>query len=84
MGNDNEGISSKDDSIIRFNKALKFYTDKGFKLCFDDEIKVQKEIIIGSGLSSYTFLKRFLRKYIWLDSLVKKINNSLKKAGIYL
>ncbi len=84
MGNDNEGISSKDDSIIRFNKALKYYTDKGFKLCIEDEIKVKKEFIIGSGLSSYPLLKRFLRRYIWLDSLAKKINNSLKKAGIYL
>ena len=84
MGNDNVGISTKDDSIIRFNKALKFYTDKGFKLCFEDEIKVEKEIIIGTGLSSLPFLKKFLRRYIWLDSLVKKINNKLKKAGIYL
>lgn len=84
MGNDHVGISTKDDSIIRFNKALKFYTDKGFKLCFEDEIKIQKEIIIGTGLSSLPFLKRFLRRYIWLDSLAKKINNKLKKAGIYL
>ena len=84
MGNDNEGISSKDDSIIRFNKALKFYTAKGFRLCFEDEIKVKKEIIIGRGLSSYPFLKKFLRRYIWLDLLSKKINNRLKNFGIHL
>tara|TARA_Y100000589_G_scaffold218356_1_gene205984 strand:- start:9389 stop:10285 length:897 start_codon:yes stop_codon:yes gene_type:complete len=84
MGNDNEGISSKDDSIIRFNNALKFYTDKGFKLCFEDEINFKKELIIGPGLSSLPFLKKFLKKYSWLNLLSRKINNKLKKSGIYL
>tara|TARA_B100000212_G_scaffold230753_1_gene175391 strand:+ start:3098 stop:3994 length:897 start_codon:yes stop_codon:yes gene_type:complete len=84
MGNDNKGISSKDESIIRFNKALKFYTDKGFKLCLEDEINTQKELIIGQGLSSFPLLKKFLRRYSWLNLLSRKINNKLKKSGIHL
>lgn len=83
LGNDENGICRKDDSILRFNKALKYYTNKGFRLCIEENESFKKEIIIGNGLSSFLFLKRLLRKYKWLYNFSIRLNNKLKKAGIY-
>ena len=84
LGNDNKGISSKDDSIIRFNKALKYYSKQGFKLYKEDIKSMNKEIIIGDGLSSFTPLKKNLKKNKRLYKFANNINNILKKFGIYL
>ena len=84
IGNDLEAISKKDDSILRFNTALKYYTKKGFRLYFEDNKSCEREIIIGKGLSSLIFLKRFIRRYKWLNNFALKLNNKLKKAGIHL
>ena len=84
LGNDNKGISSKDDSIIRFNKALKYYSSKGFKLYKEDIKPMNKEIIIGDGLSSFTPLKKNLKKNRRLYEFAINLNNILKKFGIYL
>jgi len=84
LGNDDSSICGRDDSIVRFNKALKYYTSRGFKLCFEQENNINREIIIGKGLSSFTLLKKILKKYGWLNFLALKINKKLKKLGIYL
>lgn len=83
LGNDENGICTKEDSILRFNKALKYYTNKGFRLCLEENKSLKKEVIIGNGLSSFIFLKRLLRKYKWLHNFSIKLNNKLKKAGIH-
>lgn len=84
LGNDNKGISSKDDSIIRFNKALKYYSSKGFKLYKENIKSMNKEIIIGDGLSSFTPLKKNLKKNKRLYKFANNLNNIFKKFGIYL
>ena len=83
LGNDNEGISNKEDSIKKFNESLKYYTDRDFKLCFENEEQIKKEIIIGGGLSSIIFLKKILKKNQKIYKLVQELNNRLKKIGIY-
>ena len=84
LGNDEESICRMDDSIIRFNKALRYYTNRGFKLHIGEDKNMKKEIIIGNGLSSNTLLKKILRKSNWINSFAIKINKRLKKIGIYL
>ncbi len=84
LGNDDESICKMDDSIIRFNKALKYYTNRGFKLCMQENKNIKKELIIGNGLSSFPLLKKVLRKFDWLNRFAIKINKRLKKMGIYI
>ena len=84
LGDDNEGISSMDDSILRFNKALKYYTKNGFVLCVSKDKDIENKIIIGSGLNSNMLLKKLINKYNWLYVIAKKINIKLKKHGIHL
>ena len=84
LGNDIEAISMKDDSIIRFNKALKYYTKKGFKLCIEAEKSQKKEFIIGNGLSSFILFKKILKKNKSLYNFALRINKKFKKMGIHL
>ena len=84
LGNDNNAISRKDDSIIKFNKALKYYSNRGFKLYKEDNNPKKKEIIIGNGLSSFTLLKKNLKKHKKLHEFAININNKLNNLGIYL
>lgn len=84
LGNDNKGISTMDDSVLRFNKAIKYYTQNGFQLCEFKDKNTKHEIIIGSGLSSNIKIKKLIKKYSWLYKLAIKINTNLKKKGIHL
>ena len=63
LGNDEKAISNNDDSIIRFNTALKYYTSRGFRLYKEEHGDIKKELIIGNGLSSFILMKKFLRKF---------------------
>ena len=83
LGNDKEAISMQDDSILKFNKALKYYTKNGFKLCFEEDNSLKKEYIIGNGLSSFIFLKKIFKKNKFLYRFVLRINERFKKYGIH-
>ena len=74
----------QDDSILKFNKALKYYTKNGFRLCFEENKSVKTEYIIGNGLSSFIFLKKILKKNKFLYKFVLRINERFKKYGIHL
>ena len=84
LGNDSEAISIQDDSILKFNRALKYYTKNGFRLCFEENKSLKTEYIIGNGLSSFIFLKKILKRNKSLYNLVLRINEKLKKYGIHL
>ena len=83
FGNDDAGISKKDDSILKFNNALKYYCRNGFKLCIDNDTSIKRKVIIGGGLSSLLILKKLVKKYNWLNFIANKFNKFFQKLGIY-
>jgi hypothetical protein len=84
LGSNEAAISVQHESLSRFNKALDYYCNKGFKIVIPPLDRLAHGLTIGKGLRANKSLRFFLAKNPWLFKIAKKIGLTLEKLKIYL
>jgi len=83
IGTDKESISQNKKSLKKFDKALRFYTNKGIPLCKDNsELIKQKKYFILPRIFKNRIFKIIIESNPIFKSKVKKIKDFLFKNNI--
>jgi hypothetical protein len=84
LGANNVAISSGKDSLTKFDKALKYYSGKGFSLVLSPVDRLQSGLVLGDGLRTNKSLRDFLEDRPRLFKIVKKLVLKLEKLKIHI
>lgn len=84
IGTDSSAISSSDTALSRFDVALQYYSNHGFKLCLGLNERLKKGVVVGSGVRTNPILRNIVRNNLMLKSIAKKILAILEKIGIHI
>lgn len=84
LGTSREAISQSSDALDQFDRALRFYTDRGFQLWKDKSNASNSAIALGPGISRYPAIKDRIRRYPWLERMCRKGQKWLARWNIYI
>jgi len=84
IGTDNNAISSSQSALSRFDIALQYYTNRGFKLCLGVKDRLKKGIVVGSGVRGSNSIRNIVNKNAMIKKLAKWTLRQLEKIGIYI
>ncbi|WP_114785920.1 glycosyltransferase family 2 protein [Vibrio tetraodonis] len=84
LGTDNAAISSSQTALNRFDIALQYYVRNGFQLCLSFSDRLQKGVVLGSGIRTNTFVRSITNKSPFLKNSGKKLLTLLSKLGIHI
>ena len=84
LGIDNNAISSSQSALSRFDKALQYYTNRGFKLCLSPKNRLKKGIVVGAGVRGNNTIRNIVNKNSMIKKLAKSILRQLEKIGFYI
>ena len=84
LGTDNNAISSSQSALNRFDKALQYYINKGFKLYLSSKNNSKKSIVIGSGVRGNNSIRNIVNKNAMIKKFAKWILRQLEKIGFYI
>lgn len=83
LGTHSVAISGQPDAFSKFDKALRYNTKNGFIL-YKDENKIDKDVIIGPGLSRNPLLRRVVSKNKKIEAFARSIKQKLENFGIHI
>ena len=82
LGTGIESISQNDNALNNFDKVLSIYTSAGFKLYKEE--KNQKHLMIGPGISRFTFVKKIASKFPFIKKYGKRLKIFLESRNIHI
>jgi len=82
LGTDQSSISQGKEALKKFDKALRFYTKRGFLLCKDNDKVISEDFYLAPRLLRNNFLKKILFKIPFIKKYLKKIKNYLFNKNI--
>jgi len=84
LGTSKDAISQNSKALLKFDKALQYYTESGFKLFKEDKKSNISAIVVGPGLNRMRALKYVAKKIPYLAIIGKKIIKKLEKRNIHI
>lgn len=84
IGTDDNAISSSQSALSRFDMALQYYTNKGFRLHLSAKNRLKKGVVVGSGVRGSRSIRNLVNKNPTIKKLAKWVLLQLEKIGIYI
>jgi len=84
LGTSDIAISSSQTALSRFDIALQYYTNRGFKLCLSAKDRLKKGVVIGSGVRGNNTIREIVNKNKIVKKIAKLILKLLEKIGIHI
>lgn len=84
LGSSHVAISSGKESLSRFDKALIYYSGRGFNIFLSPINRLRHGLVIGTGLRTNEPVRAFLEGKPWLFKIVKKFVIKLEKFKIHI
>mgnify|MGYP003624911232 CR=1 FL=1 len=84
IGTDSNAISSNQTALSRFDVALQYYTDRGFKLYLSFNDRLKKGVVIGSGVRGNNKIRNIINKSKRIKKISKFILKKLEGIGIHI
>lgn len=84
LGTSKEAVSQGVEALHKFDKALRYCTSHGFKLCKDEKETTSAGVVIGPGVTRIRFIKWLAVKYPMLGNWGRKIQRKLSEKNIHI
>ena len=84
LGTSKEAVSQGEEALLKFDAALKRYTENGFSLCKDDEKTASPGVVIGPGVTRIKFIKKLASRYPKLGRWGRSLQRMLAKKNIHI